>query len=410
MLTASCNSVIEVESVEQDKPEEMVQSTAETKNIPVAAINLDPTELELEEGDTAELTATVEPADATDKSVTWESSQPEVATVDASGVVTAISEGTCTITAQSGDKMASCTVIVSKKIVPVESIELNQSNLNMEVGESGFLTAMVLPDDATDKTFVWASTNPEIADLDQDGSIMAKAVGTTTITATTNDGGKTATCSVTVLAPLLTIDGDFSDWTTLEEGTFSEAYGCDYANWPALTRCKVYANAVKIYVYTEWDTDMITYQADEEHVPFWCFINTDVNVSTSGFTDWFTDACFDVMLQGLLYDSNGMTSYDPGCNRWVGGWTGDTIYGGFWNWEDLGAKGFCEGAGIDGKYELSIDRAALKDLGFPVAEVFSMGFAIAQCWEPVGILPNTMPSVDNYLGIASPLKIVTHHR
>ena len=87
------------------------------------------------EGDTQTLSATVKPDDATDKTVTWSSSNTAVATVDG-GKVTAVAPGTATITAKAGDKTATCAVTVEKKVVPVTSVSLDRTTLTMTEGDT----------------------------------------------------------------------------------------------------------------------------------------------------------------------------------------------------------------------------------------------------------------------------------
>ena len=92
--------------------------------IAVTSVTLDQTSLTLEEEQTATLAATVKPDDATDKTVTWSSSDATVAKVDETGKVTAVKEGTATITAKAGEKSATCEVTVKKKVIEVESVTL----------------------------------------------------------------------------------------------------------------------------------------------------------------------------------------------------------------------------------------------------------------------------------------------
>ena len=199
------------------------------------------------------------------------------------------------------------------------------------------------------------------------------------------------------------IDGDFSDWAALKQGSFSQTYGDEDATHPALTHCKVYADAENIYVYVEWDTDMIVYEKDVEHVPFHCYINTDNNENTGGYGTEFADADIDVLLEGALYDGGVMGSYDPSAFSYAGE-PGTTE----WAWDDLGIEEtFCAGAGIDGKYELSISRAALSAAGFTVADIFTIGFDIQQNWDSVGILPNAAPSEENPSGVVNTLQVTT---
>ncbi len=164
--------------------------------IPVTSITLSSTSLAMTEGDAVQLTATVKPDDATDKTVVWSSDAPEVAEVDQDGNVTALSEGTAKITATSGSVSSICTVTVAKMVIPVTSITLSSSSLAMTEGDAVQLTATVKPDDATDKTVVWSSDAPEVAEVDQEGNVTAKSVGKAIITA--KSGDVSATCSVDV--------------------------------------------------------------------------------------------------------------------------------------------------------------------------------------------------------------------
>lgn len=164
--------------------------------IAVTSIELDKTSLTLKPGETATLVATVKPDNATDKTVTWTSSNPEIAIVDETGKVTTIKAGPATITAKAGEKTASCKVTVC---IPVTSVELNKTTLNMKVGDTETLVATVKPDNATDKTVTWTSSDASIASVDANGKVTAIKDGTATITA--RAGEKSATCSVTVKTP-----------------------------------------------------------------------------------------------------------------------------------------------------------------------------------------------------------------
>ena len=163
--------------------------------VAITSIKLDKVSLEMVEGDTETLTAAVSPDDATDKTVTWTSSEKGVATVK-DGVVSAISPGTATITAKAGDVTATCKVTVQKRIIAVESIELNKAELSLVEGESETLKATVKPDDATDKTISWTSSNSSIAVVDNNGKVTAVKEGETTVTASA--GERTASCKVVV--------------------------------------------------------------------------------------------------------------------------------------------------------------------------------------------------------------------
>ena len=159
----------------------------------VSSITLDKSTASLEVGETVTLTATVGPDDATDKAVTWTTSDATVATVS-NGVVTAKKLGTATITAKAGDKTATCSITV----VPTEvsSITLDNSSASLKVGETVTLIATVGPEDATDKTVTWTTSDATVATV-SNGVVTAKKLGTATITA--KAGEKTATCSITVI-------------------------------------------------------------------------------------------------------------------------------------------------------------------------------------------------------------------
>ena len=179
--------------------------------VPVSKIKLNPTSCTLEEGQTITLYETIFPEDATDKTVTWESSDVEVATVE-DGTVTAIKEGTATITASAGEKSASCTVTVNKKVIAVTSITLDKTELSLTEEESSTLVATVLPMDATDKTVMWNSSDSSVASV-SDGTVTAIKEGTATITASA--GEKSATCTVTVNKKVIAVTSVTLDLTTL---------------------------------------------------------------------------------------------------------------------------------------------------------------------------------------------------
>ncbi len=141
--------------------------------------------------------ATVLPDDVTDKTVTWSTSEASVATVDAEGNVTAVSVGEATITAACGDKSATCKVTVSP--VLAESIALDKTELSLTIGASAKLTATVLPDDVTDKTIVWTTSDASVATVDAEGNVIAITTGKAIIKAAC--GEIYANCEVTVTQP-----------------------------------------------------------------------------------------------------------------------------------------------------------------------------------------------------------------
>jgi uncharacterized protein YjdB len=175
--------------------------TVSTLAISVTGVALNSSGLILTMGSTSMLTATISPANATNQSVSWTSDNTNIATVNSSGVVTAVSAGlaTITVTTQDSGKTASCAVtIVSAIRVPVTGVTLSSSSLLLIPGQTSALTATILPSDATNKAVTWASDNTAVAAVDANGTITALAEGSANITVTTTDGSKTATCMVTV--------------------------------------------------------------------------------------------------------------------------------------------------------------------------------------------------------------------
>ena len=183
--------------------------------IGVTSVTLDKTDLTLDVNDTEKLTATVNPNDATNKTVTWKSDKPEIVEVDSNGNVTAKAAGTATITATADGKSASCKVTVNgQTTVPVASVELNQTTLELIAGKEATLTATVKPDDATNKTVTWSSNNETVATVDNNGKVTAKAAGEAIITAKVGD--KQVTCNVKVTAAEVAVESVTLDQSSLE--------------------------------------------------------------------------------------------------------------------------------------------------------------------------------------------------
>ena len=176
--------------------------------ISVTGVTLDQSALPISVGGSAELKANVTPENATNKTVTWSSDNTAVATVDASGKVTAVAPGTATITVTTADggKTANCTVTVTQ---PVNDVTLDKTTMDLFVGNGGTLTAKVQPDNASNKTVNWTTSNAGVATVDANGKVTAVGAGKATITATAADGSeKKAACEVTVTAKTYTLTAD----------------------------------------------------------------------------------------------------------------------------------------------------------------------------------------------------------
>ncbi|MBD5321987.1 MAG: leucine-rich repeat protein, partial [Bacteroides sp.] len=149
------------------------------------------------------ITAAVVPENAADKTLLWTSSDPSVATVDANGQVTAVGVGEAVITVTCGGVSAECKVVVNAKIISVESVTLDRTSVECNPGAVVQLTATVNPDDATDKSLSWSSSNEAVSTVDANGQITAVGVGEAVITVTC--GGVSAECKVVVNAKIITV-------------------------------------------------------------------------------------------------------------------------------------------------------------------------------------------------------------
>ena len=179
----------------------VVTVTAPAAPIPVTGISLNKQTTSIYVGKTETLTVNYTPTNAnTGKGITWSSDKTGVATV-ANGVVTGVAVGTAVITATSeGGFTATCTVTVAEApVVHPSSVSLNKSTTSIKIGSNETLTATVLPADANNKNVTWSSDQPGIATVNN-GVVTGVAEGTAVITVTTEDGGKTAPCTVTVTA------------------------------------------------------------------------------------------------------------------------------------------------------------------------------------------------------------------
>ena len=147
--------------------------------------------------------ATISPANATNQAVTWESSDTNIASVDSNGKVTAIKAGTATISVKTNDGglTASCKVTVIAKVIKVSGVSLDKDALKLVEGNTATLIATISPANATNQAVTWESSDTNIASVDSNGKVTAIKAGTATISVKTNDGGLTASCKVTVIAP-----------------------------------------------------------------------------------------------------------------------------------------------------------------------------------------------------------------
>jgi len=151
-------------------------------------------------GNTETLSPVISPSNATNQNVTWSSSNNAAATVSTYGTVTAVSAGSATITVTTADggKKASCSVTVVSASIPVTGVSLNKSSISLTVGGAETLYETIAPYNATNQNIIWSSSNTAVATVSAYGIVTAVSPGSATITVTTVDGSKKATCSVSV--------------------------------------------------------------------------------------------------------------------------------------------------------------------------------------------------------------------
>ena len=171
--------------------------TVTKDDIAVTGVSFDNKTLNLATGSSTTLKATVSPSDATNKGLTWSSSDSSIATVDQNGKVTGKKEGTVTITVTTKDGNYKATITVVVKNEPVKSVKIT-GNTSMIVKGTQTLKAVITPNNATNKAVTWSSSDESIATVDQNGKVTAKKTGTVTITVTTKDGNHKATINITV--------------------------------------------------------------------------------------------------------------------------------------------------------------------------------------------------------------------
>ncbi|WP_051477532.1 Ig-like domain-containing protein [Aquimarina pacifica] len=180
--------------------DDIVWEDGNTATIPVTGVSVSPTEVSLTEGDTQQLTATISPSDASNQNISWTSDNTAVAIVSTDGLVTSLTPGTATITATTADGEFTATSIftISSETINVTAISSSPTNTTLDVGETQQISATISPANATNQNISWTSSNTSIASVNTSGLVTALAAGSTTITATTEDGDFTATSTINV--------------------------------------------------------------------------------------------------------------------------------------------------------------------------------------------------------------------
>ena len=194
---------------------ELIAKCEVTVSVKVTGVSLSKTELSLVKGATATLVATVVPANATNKNVSWRSDNAGIAQVE-NGVVTAIAEGQTNIrvVTEDGNISTECKVTVGNNggsnPVAVTGVKLSQNKLTLKKDESFTLVATIEPSEASNKALTWTTSDDAILSVSDKGVVLAKAVGAAVVIVTTKDGGFAATCSVSVELPTAVVDAVFA--------------------------------------------------------------------------------------------------------------------------------------------------------------------------------------------------------
>ncbi|MDR0755092.1 MAG: Ig-like domain-containing protein [Prevotellaceae bacterium] len=174
--------------------------TVNAISVPVTGIKVTPETAKIKIKATFQLAAAVLPTDATNKKVTFKSNDDNVATVNENGLITGISAGKATIIATTNDgrKKDSCIVTVDTDAISVTGIALTLMDAGIEVNQTTKIIVHVQPAAATNKKVTFKSSDENVATVNENGLITGKSAGAATITVTSEDGGKTATCIINV--------------------------------------------------------------------------------------------------------------------------------------------------------------------------------------------------------------------
>ncbi len=198
-------AVITGTSVDNTSVSDTVEVTVSTNDIPVSGVSISPSSTTIVQGNTRQLDVAFTPSDATNQGMIWESSNPAVATVNGSGLVTAVSEGLAVITGTSVDNTSlsdTSQITVSAIDIPVTGINVTPSVVSILQGNTQQLEATFTPSDATNQGVIWTSSNPAIATVDANGLVTATSEGVVFIKGASLENNTLAdTSEVTVAAP-----------------------------------------------------------------------------------------------------------------------------------------------------------------------------------------------------------------
>ncbi|WP_369994785.1 Ig-like domain-containing protein [Winogradskyella sp.] len=183
--------------------EEYLNQTAngQIPDIPAESVTVTPETATINVPETISLTKTFTPVNTTNQSGTWESSDPSIATVDANGLVSSVAEGevTITFTANDGGFTDQAIITVTNIVIPLQSINVTPETATLDVGESAQLTKELLPEDTTDTSGTWTSSDESVVTVDDSGLVMAVGEGEAQVTYTASDSGMSDSSTITVI-------------------------------------------------------------------------------------------------------------------------------------------------------------------------------------------------------------------
>jgi uncharacterized protein YjdB len=226
---------------------------------PVQSLTLTESEFNVGNGSTHQLDATVGPEDADDKSVVWTSENPEIATVSKNGSVKGVDTGTTTIICTAGDGSGICANATVTVITAVKKIAFEDKNKTLTVDGTTNLSAKVTPENATDPTVKWSSSDTSIATVDSAGKVTAKSTGTCTITAEANDGTGASADITIYVEPHLPVMVNSISWQTTW-GQKNGKIGVEAENLCVNKTIKSFDCEVVCYTYYNSAYDSFTYE------------------------------------------------------------------------------------------------------------------------------------------------------
>lgn len=245
--------------------------------VEITKVSITPSELNLIINETYKLEAKYEPKEAEEKDMLWESKDETIISVNEFGVIKALAIGKTKVTATSSNGIiGSCEITVKKKTINVSSISLDVNKIEIDINQEQVLNANVLPYNADNKEIVWSCSDDKVLSINQTGLIIGLTEGNATVTVTTKDGNKTASCDVTVKqmeAPdSFTDERDNHVYKTVEIG--NQVWMAEnLAYLPSISTDKMSETEAKYYVYDNLSTDINEVKKSNNYIQYGVLYN-----------------------------------------------------------------------------------------------------------------------------------------